>query len=239
MLLFMFAERSLALELIDTGDYTPDEYADCLHELRLINRYIGEYHALRSSFFVDVRRAGLKRFSLLDLGAGSGELLRLAARFARENSIDASLTGLELNPGAAKEILAETRDFSNITAVRANAMEIPFADGAFDYVMCSLFTHHLKDEDIIAVLREMRRVARRGIYVIDLHRHPIAYFLYTTVGRLFLKNRLVRHDGALSILRAFKPTELVSLAKRAGLTDATVKRRFPFRLILRADAKDE
>jgi hypothetical protein len=40
--------------------------------------------------------------------------------------------------------------------------------------------------------------------VIDLHRHPIAYFLYTTLGKIVLHNRLLRHDGALSILRSFK-----------------------------------
>jgi ubiquinone/menaquinone biosynthesis C-methylase UbiE len=232
----MFAQRSTALEFIDTGDYTPAEYAEALRELRLINRYIGEYHALKSTLLADIGSAGVKEFSVLDIGAGSGELLRLAARFAKENDLTAKLTGLELNPGAANEILAESKDFRNINAVRADALRSPFKDSAFDYAMCSLFTHHLSENDIVKVLKEMRRVARRGIYVIDLHRHPLAYFLYTTVGKLFLKGRLVRHDGALSILRAFKPKELESLARQAGLKNIKISRRFPFRLVLRASA---
>ena len=80
----------------------------------------------------------------------------------------------------------------------------------------------------------MSRVARRRIIVIDLHRHPVAYFLYTTIARLVLKNRLIRHDGALSILRSFKADELFELAKRAGLREAWVERHFPFRLALNA-----
>lgn len=230
----MFEQRSMALEFMDTGDYTPAEYAEALRELRLINRYIGEYHALKSTLLAEVKRAGLPEFSVLDIGAGSGELLRLTARFARENDKKAKLTGLELNFAAAKEILSESKEFENIDSVRGNALQLPFADGAFDYVMCSLFTHHLSDENIVELLKEMQRVAQRGIYAIDLHRHPLAYFLYTTVGKIFLKGRLVRHDGALSILRAFKADEMKQLAARAQLQNAKVTRHFPFRLVLQA-----
>ena len=80
----------------------------------------------------------------------------------------------------------------------------------------------------------MARVARRRVYVIDLHRHPVAYYFYKTVGPVFLRNRLTREDGALSILRAFTPSELKSLAARAGLARPTVERRFPYRLVLSA-----
>jgi hypothetical protein len=78
----------------------------------------------------------------------------------------------------------------------------------------------------------MKRVARQKIFVIDLHRHALAYFLYTTVGKLFLYNRLIRHDGALSILRSFRPAELEDLAARAKLENVSVERHFPFRLVL-------
>ncbi len=73
--------------------------------------------------------------------------------------------------------------------------------------------------------------------MIDLHRHPMAYYFYTTIGRLFLHNRLIREDGALSILRGFKPRELASLARQAGLKEITVNRSFPYRLVLKAAAK--
>jgi SAM-dependent methyltransferase len=234
----MFAQRSTALEFIDTGDYNPQEYAEALRELRLINRYIGEYWALKNSLLADIKRSGAREFSVLDIGAGSGELLRLCAKFARENDLTARLTGLELNGEAAKETLAESKEFENITSVQGDALRMPFSAGAFDYVICSLFTHHLPDENIVKALKEMSLRARRGIYVVDLHRHPLAYFLFTTVGKLFLKGRLTRHDGALSILRAFKPAELKQLAMRAGLKNIKVTRRFPFRLVLSADAND-
>jgi len=87
---------------------------------------------------------------------------------------------------------------------------------------------------VVAILRELSRVARRRIFVIDLHRHPVAYYFFTTVARMFLHNRLIREDGALSILRSFTPSELEELAKHAALKDVSVTRHFPYRLVLAA-----
>jgi hypothetical protein len=77
-------------------------------------------------------------------------------------------------------------------------------------------------------------VAARRIFVIDLHRHPVAYIFFTTVGKLFLHNRLIREDGALSILRSFTPGELENLAQRAGFEEINLARSFPYRLVLTA-----
>jgi SAM-dependent methyltransferase len=235
----MFSERSYELEHLDKGDYTPEEYEGCLVELRRINEWLGDARALRASLVPEIERAGLREFSLLDVGAGSGELLRVAAREARMRVWRARLVGLELNERSARAILEESREFDEIIAIRGDAFHLPFADSAFDYVICSLFTHHFRDEGVVDVLRELKRVARRRLFVIDLHRHALAYFLYTTAGRLFLRNRLIREDGALSIRRSFRAGELRRLAAAAQLEEVEVRRRFPFRLVLSARARDK
>lgn len=227
-----FRERSYKLEHLDKGDYTPDEYAGCLAELRRVNRFLGDARALRASVLKKIEREDANDFSLLDVGAGSGELLRVMARWARRKKRRANLIGLELNHHAARAIIEESRAFTEINVVRGDCLRLPFADDAFDYAICSLVTHHFRDDDVVRVLGELNRVARRGVFVIDLHRHALAYLLYTTLGHLFLHNRLVREDGALSILRSFRPAEFCALARRAGWTNAKVTRRFPFRLVL-------
>jgi SAM-dependent methyltransferase len=229
-----FRRRSYELEHLDKGDYTLEEYEGCIVELQRVNRYLGDASAMRHSVLAEIEREGLREFSLLDVGAGSGELLRVAGAWAEESGRQAQLTGLELNERSSRAILEESESFPFINAVRGDALRLPFADDSFDYSMCSLFTHHLREEQVLCVLSEMSRVARRGIFVIDLHRHAAAYYLYTTVGRLFLRNRLIREDGALSILRSFRPDELRRLAAGAHLQDIAVKRRFPFRLVLSA-----
>jgi SAM-dependent methyltransferase len=233
-MLARFRERSYEPERLDTGDYTAAEYEACLVELRRVNRWLGDAHALKSSLLPELRRAGLKSFSLLDVGAGSGYLLRVAAVEARRMNLSAELVGVELNERSARAISEESHGFAEITALRADALRLPFRDGAFDYAACSLFTHHFREEGVVSVLRELARVARRRVFVIDLHRHALAYFLYTTAGRLLVHSPLVREDGALSILRGFRPEELRRLATDAGLRQIEVHRRFPFRLVLSA-----
>jgi len=225
-------QRSYELEHLDKGDYTAEEYEGCLVELRWVNEWLGDARALRHSLLREVAREGLREFTVLDVGAGSGELLRVIAGEARRRRWRARLVGLELNARSARAIREESVAYQEIGAVRGDALCLPFAEGAFDYAICSLFTHHFRDEGVVAVLCEMSRVARRRIFVIDLHRHRLAYFLYTTAGKIVLHNRLLREDGALSILKSFNPEELRHLAVTARLEEIEVRRRFPFRLVL-------
>lgn len=229
-----FRRRSQELEHLDKGDYSAEEYEGCIVELQRVNRWLGDVSALRGSLLKEIEQSRLSTFSVLDVGAGSGELLRVVGDWARQTKRKARLTGVELNARSARAIVEESSTFEEINGVRGDALRLPFADGEFDYAICSLFTHHFKNDQVVAILRELSRVARRRIFVIDLHRHPVAYYFFTTVARMFLHNRLIREDGALSILRSFTPGELEELAKRAALKDVSVTRHFPYRLVLAA-----
>ena len=229
-----FRQRSYELENIDKGTYTPEEYEGCIVELQRVNKWLGDESALHDTLLKEIARAGLRSFSVLDVGAGSGALLRVTAKWARETNRSASLVGLELNQRSAASIIEESSEFPEISSVQANGLVLPFLDDSFDYAIQSLALHHFDDEGAVGILREMGRVAARGIFVIDLHRHPTAYLFYTTIGRLFLHNRLLREDGALSILKSFKPAEMEELGRKAGLPSVTVEKHFPSRLVLSA-----
>lgn len=235
----MFKARSHQLERIDTGDYTPEEYEVFLREIRLVNRFAGDIRALRKTLLREIKKTDLQNFSVLDVGAGSGELLRIIAKFAHRQNRKSRLFGLELNARSVNAIVEESKKFAEISAVRGDALELPFADNSFDYIICSLFTHHFTDEYVVRISAEMARVTRRKIYIIDLHRHPMAYFLYKFFCAGFRISPLVREDGLLSILRSFTTEELERLAHAADLKKIRVKRYFPFRLVLEAETKKE
>lgn len=235
MLFRVFEKRSYDLEIIDTGDYTPAEYEDFLRDIRWINRWLGDVAALKQTLLREITKLDLMNFSVLDVGAGSGELLRVIAKFARRARRKTNLCGLELNARSALANLEESKDFDEISSVRGDAFSLPFADKSFDYALCSLFTHHFRDADVVHILSEMRRVARRKIFVIDLHRNPAAYFMYTKFATLVLRGRLSKHDGALSILRSFVPEELKDFGAQAGLKNSVVSKHIPSRLVLSGD----
>jgi ubiquinone/menaquinone biosynthesis C-methylase UbiE len=213
-----FKSRSQELERLDTGDYTDAEYARWQLEMHYIQRFYGEWRALERC--LPKLDPGSR---LLDVGAGSGELLGFARRrLAR----DCFLVGVEMETKAAVEMRSRGLD-----ALHADGLDLPFADGTFDYAICSLVLHHLKDVEATKLLAEMKRVAAKKVFVIDLHRSPVSYYFYKTFGRLFLQN-LTLEDGALSILRAFTPGEMEELARSAGLEEVNVEHSKAGRLIL-------
>ena len=235
----MFKKRTHKLERIDTGDYTPEEYERFLREIRFINRFVGDVWALEKTLLREIEKRDLQTFSVLDIGAGSGELLRVIAKFARKQKRKAILFGLELNTRAACAILEESKNFDEIKAIRGDALNLPFADKSFDYAICSLFTHHFTDEKVVEILSEMARISRQKIYVIDLHRHETAYRFYKIFCAVFRISPLVREDGSLSILRSFVPQELEKFGREAHLTGISVTKYFPSRLVLQGNASQK
>jgi ubiquinone/menaquinone biosynthesis C-methylase UbiE len=231
----VFETRSSEPERIDTGDYTDEEYKTFLREIRFINRWIGDRWALRKSLLKKIAELDLDKFSVLDVGAGSGEILKEIALYARRRKANAFLVGLDLNELSAQSVAEEGKAFSEINSVRGDALVLPFADGAFDFAICSLFTHHFTDNGVIEVMREMNRVASRGVYVIDLHREQGAYRMYKIFCAVFHISKLVRDDGLLSIKKGFQPDELSQLAKRAGFTDVTAQTVIPARVVVAAN----
>ena len=232
----MFSKRDTRPERIDTGDYTAEEYATFLREIRFINQRLGDRSALEKTLLAEISRLDLEHFSVLDVGAGTGELLGVIAEHARDENREVQLVGLDLNTLSVNEIAAESRVHHEISTVQGDALDLPFADNAFDYAICSLFTHHLTDTQIPIVLSEMSRVARRGIVVIDLERSPKAWFLYQLFCLAYRISPLVRQDGSLSIRKGFTIEEFEQFARQAELANAKVSRSNPYRLVLQVSA---
>src|SRR5437764_815446 len=147
-----FKRRSHELERLDTGDYTPDEYRRWLREMELIHGVFGEAKALKRSLYRDIRSESNGAVPILDVGPGSGGLLRQIGRWVRDKKT--FLAGLEIEPRAARAM-----ESAGVVSIQGNALELPFRDGSFDYVFCTLFLHHLDDISAIRLLREMARVA--------------------------------------------------------------------------------
>ena len=230
----MFETRSREPERIDTGDYTEEEYKTFLREIRFINRWIGDRWALRKTLLKRIDDLDLKEFSVLDVGAGSGELLKEVALFARKRRSKAFLIGLDLNELSAESVRNEGRRYREINSVRGDALHLPFNDDAFSFAICSLFTHHFTDDGVVEIIREMKRVAHQGIYVIDLHRERGAYRLYKLFCFVFRISKLVRDDGLLSIKKGFQPDELCHLAERAGFGNVSAQTVAPARVVVSA-----
>jgi 2-polyprenyl-3-methyl-5-hydroxy-6-metoxy-1,4-benzoquinol methylase len=213
----LFAQRVIKPELMD---HAPPEVAERnLKDLIRINRNFGGHSVLKQM----VRRVIQKdeRFSLLDIGAASGD----TARVLQAAYPGASITSVDYN---AVNIHGAPRP-----KVLADAFALPFRPESFDFVMCSLFLHHFTDEEIVGLLKSFYALARRGVLISDLERSIFPYYFLPITRLIFKWHWITVHDGMISVRAAFRKRELLRLAREAGIPHPETRVRRPaFRIEL-------
>ena len=219
------AARALDDEQMDAGELDPATYAAILTDLAKVNRLT--LSARPTLAFLKRAIGDAKRFRLLDVGYGDGDMLRTIARWAAKRGIAAELVGIDLNPKSAAVARAATPADLAIDYRTGDYGDL--ADD-FDLIVSSLVAHHMTRGQLVAFLRFMEEEATTAWLVNDLHRHRFAHAGFPLLARIGGWHRIVREDGTLSIARSYRPGEWPPLLAEAGITQARVVRRFPFRL---------
>lgn len=216
-------------ELMD-GACSYDDFRGCLRSLEQINRLLLGYRPTLT--WLKRVPHGLGRpLHIMDVGCGGGDLLRQIAAWARRRGIAVQLTGIDLNPYAARAAAERTPKNLGIAWVTANALEYR-PDQPVDIVVSTLMAHHLEDEEIITLLRWMEATAQAGWFINDLERSAWSCRLFGWLERVAGWHRFVRHDGPASFRRALRKEEWAPLLAAAGVAQdaVTVERWQPGRL---------
>jgi hypothetical protein len=125
-----------------------------------------------------------------------------------------------------------TATFPEIEIRQADIRELHGPEWQTHIALCSLALHHMSGNDAVQLLRDMHRLSSVGFIVNDLNRNTAAAWIASTYAHLTSRNPLTLNDTPASIMRAFTPSELVSMAKEAGLTQVRIFREPVFRLVL-------
>jgi SAM-dependent methyltransferase len=222
-------KRSSAPELLDAPTHDLAALADNLRDLRALDRYLGGTALTWRALWPQLRALppGAPA-TLLDVATGGADGPRILVARARRK-------GYDLRPFASDrlaDVLRLARDAgARFPLIQHDALAIPLADAAVDFVTCSLALHHFEPPEAVGLLRELCRVARRGVIVNDLRRSRLAY-----VGARLLAagpwHAMARHDGPLSVLRAYTLAEARALAEQAGIGAAQVQAWPLFRMLI-------
>lgn len=202
------AVRSTELELLDRGLVEPAELERNLADLARLNRLPGGAGASVGAVGRLLERGSGR---IVDVGTGRGDL---PLAFARRGW---TVVGIDANPDVVAIARRTTEHESRVRIVEADGSHLPFADDAFDVAHSSLLLHHLDPAAAVAALRELARVARRGVVINDLRRGWLPMLAIGTAVALLGRCRTTRHDGVLSVRRAYTPTEVDDLLAAAGL----------------------
>lgn len=210
------------------------------HALRALGR-AAAVSRTAASMWPAIRRAALRQpdrpLRVLDIACGGGDVPVAVARRMAAAGIDGEVVGCDVSPVALEYAtalaarVAEQGRAGRVRFTRLDVLQDPWPTG-FDVVQCSLFLHHLSDEDAVTVLRRMGEAAAQAVVVSDLRRTTLGAALTWAGCRLLSRSHVFHVDGMRSVHAAFTTGEVLALARSAGLQTATTTHCWPQRFVL-------
>lgn len=232
--------RGAGAERMDEPGQDPAELARSLGDLRAVNRWLGGTRLVLHHLQRLVARHPQPSYRVLDVATGAADIPLDVSAWARARGIAMRIVATDNHPATLEFARREAAADPDVAVEPADARQLPYEDDAFDLVLCSTALHHFdaRDEQL-RVLRELRRVARIGGMVNDLRRSRPALLGAQLLARTaWRRHPITRHDGPLSVRRAFTVAEMEELARAAGLPGARVHRHEPFRVALVWERED-
>jgi 2-polyprenyl-3-methyl-5-hydroxy-6-metoxy-1,4-benzoquinol methylase len=231
----LLRQRRRRPEVMDQPDLCPRRHAHALAGLARINRLSRTERTYRHPLLNLQKRHDLPRLNILDIACGGGDVTRRLWHLGRLDRLDWRVAGCDQSPVAVElATAAALREQADVSFFVHDVLSGP-PPGEWDAVVCSLFLHHLDEEPAVALLRGIARPDESGprlVLINDLDRSLVGLILAHVVGRLVTTSDVVHTDGPRSVEAAFTPDEALALARRAGLTGATVRRVWPWRWLL-------
>jgi len=210
------SERSAQAEYFDAPERTASELRAHYAWLQRINRITRFERPFRVWLPRLLPESTCRSMSVLDIGAGEGELGRTLTAWAAGRGWEWRFTDLDLSAHACNRT-------PNLRVTVGSATLLPFPDGHFDAVIASTMTHHLgSEEDVIRHFQEAARVSRGAVLICDMQRSVLFLAMLWALLRACRAPREFRNDGLLSVRRGWRAAEWRRLAKEAGLDSVRV-----------------
>jgi 2-polyprenyl-3-methyl-5-hydroxy-6-metoxy-1,4-benzoquinol methylase len=201
-------------ELMD-GDCSYEDFRECLRSLEQVNRWLLGYRPTLA-WLERLPRDVHRPLHIVDVGSGGGDLLRQIAAWARRRRIEVRLTGIDLNPYAARAAAESTPEELGIAWVTGDAL-VYRPENPVDIVVNSLMAHHLENEQIIALLQWMEETARMGWFINDLERSELSCRMFGWMAGIVGWHQFVQHDGPVSFRRALREEDWIRLLDAADI----------------------
>jgi len=194
----------------------PADLAATLDDLDRLNAWFGGY----ALTLQHVRRAAAAlprgaRLRVVDVGGARGDLAVNIVRWARRAGRPVRVIVMDTDAATLALGRRRTAAYPEISLVQADATALPLRDGGADIAHAALTLHHLDADGAVACIGQMAATAPTTI-VNDLLRAPLTLALVWLTTRVLRLHPVSRHDGPVSVRRAWSPEELSMLAEKAG-----------------------
>lgn len=221
-------------EWMDEPDIDPRLHRDALRGLERINVVSATVPAVWAPLARLWRRHHGAGLSLLDVACGAGDVAIGVARRARQEGVTLAVDACDISPTAVAYAVERARRADvDVRFFEHDVMTAPLR--VYDVVVCSLFLHHLDEDEAVRLLRTLDATARLLVIVSDLDRSRLGLVLAWLGTRLLSRSPVVHVDSLRSVRAAFTRAEAAALAARAGLTSCHLTAHWPCRWRLVAE----
>lgn len=227
-------KRSESPEIMDDFSLKGEVLKEALDKIATINRLLGGNKITMNGLEWLLKRnpvlkEGNKKLSILDVGCGNGDMLRMLSDYADKKHLDIKLVGIDANEFTIKHAQKLSAGYANITYYCTDIFEEIKQEQFYDVILCTLTLHHFKDDEIMMLINGFKQRSTLGIIINDLHRSAVAYYLFMALCLVFRLNSMSRNDGLVSILRGFKKHNLQNYSRQLNLTYYSLKWKWAFR----------
>jgi len=206
--------RSDEIEIMDDFSIKGILLRDTLDKLTNINKWLGGNNVTLNGLKKILKNHPKENnITVIDLGCGDGDMLRRIADYGKKKGYTFKLIGVDANKDTVEYATHLSRNYQEISFVCQDIFSDEFKDNNYDLVLSTLFLHHFNEDEIVTILNRIHKKTSIGIIINDLHRHPLAYYLFKLLS-LVVKNKMVKQDGLISILRGFKRHDLERISKK-------------------------
>ena len=222
-------KRSAETEIMDDFNLQGKEMQAVLTDLKTVSSLLGGANITLKGIRELLKESPKnKSLTIVDVGCGDGEMLRKCARFGKRNGYNFKLIGLDANPNIISEAKERSKSYENLTFNTVDVFSkesIPKSD----ITLCNLFLHHFKNDSILTILQNLVYTSKIGVVVNDLQRSKVAFILFKGFSRVFLKTKIARHDGLVSVARGFKRKELEHFSEKINNQQSLIYWKWAFR----------
>lgn len=222
--------RSDEPEIMDNFQMEGEILRDALDKIAKINQLLGgnqlTLHGVKELIGKVPKTT---EFTIVDVGCGNGDMLRIIADYGLKNNYDFRLIGIDANNFTINHAKKLSGNYPNISYRCEDIFSQDFEELKYDIVLCTLTLHHFKDGEIIKLMTTFNTSSRIGIVINDLHRSALAYRLFQGLCFVFRLNTMSKQDGLVSILRGFKKEELIHFSKKIQFVNYKIHWKWAFR----------
>lgn len=224
--------RATEQELMDDPEISQVDLKNALIDISRVNKLLGgnriTIKALERLFDENPSK---KEWTIVDVGCGDGEMLRLISDYFKTKNLFLKLVGFDLSPQSIAIGEKLSSAYQDIELKVKDILTIDNESFDCDILICTLTLHHFRDQEVFVFMKQFVALAQVAVVINDLERSKIAYQLFRLFSCIFIKSHIAKNDGLVSIASAFKKQELKIVAQQLELNHSEITWKWAFRYL--------